>query len=57
MNTKKKPKKHDKLVDGIIGSIPLIIGFIINPDEILLFIIFFVFYGIYLFIKYKKKNE
>lgn len=47
----------NKLVDGLIGIIPLLILFIISPNEILLFILFFAIYGIYLFVKYKLKKK
>jgi hypothetical protein len=57
MHTVKSSNMNDKLVDGLIGIIPLLILFIIVPYEILLFILYFAFYGIYLFIKYKSKKK
>jgi len=47
----------DKIIDGIIGLIPLLILFIVNPSEILLFIALLILYIGDLLIKYKIRNK
>jgi len=47
----------DKTIDFIIGIIPTIILFVIDPAQIIIYLGIFTLYIIYIFFKYKFRNK